>query len=213
MTKLESRTNKVARKKGIIFMLIITTVVFGVVGVFYWQTTKNQIYTDKAEISAPIVALSSAREGELKKIFVKVGDVIQADTVVAQIGDETIKTTTPGLVLQISNNIGENFSANESVVTIINPAELRVIAQVEENKGLKDIAIGQQVMFKVDAFGNQKFFGTVDEVAATSREAGIVFNISDKREVKSFDIKIKFDQKQYVQLKNGMSAKVWIYTK
>ncbi len=213
MTKLASNSNKIAKKTGIILMIFITVLMLGAVGVFYWQTTKDQIYADKAEISAPIVALSSSREGELKKIFVKVGDVVSGDTVVAQVGDETIKTTTPGLVVQVNNNIGENFSANKSVIAIINPAELRVVAQIEENKGLKDILIGQQVMFKVDAFGSQKFFGTVDEIAASSRQSGVVFNISDKREIKIFDVKIKFDQKQYVELKNGMSAKAWIYTK
>jgi len=43
-----------------------------------------------------------------------------------------------------------------------------------------------------------------------SREGDVVFNISDKREVKQFDVKVRFDISKYPELKNGMSAKMWI---
>jgi len=67
--------------------------------------------------------------------------------------------------------------------------------------------------FTVDAFGSKKFFGIVDEISPISDQSGIVFNISDKREVKQFDIKVRFDIKAYPQLKEGMSAKIIIYKK
>jgi hypothetical protein len=93
---------------------------------------------------------------------------------------------------------------------MIDPRELRVIGQLEEDKGLKDVHVGQQATFTVDAFGSRTFYGIVDSVSPTSRESGIVFNISDKRETKSFDIKIRFDINAYPELKNGMSAKMTI---
>lgn len=209
----DSKNNKIKKKSGILVIVGVAIIVAGLVGLFYWQATKNQVYIEKAEISAPEVALSSSRGGELKVIFVKNGDVVPADTAVAQVGDEVIKTATQGLIIQTKNNIGENFSPNEPIVTIINPQDLRVVAQVEEDKGLSDIAVGQQAVFTIDAFGSKQFNGVVDEVSPTSHEAGVVFNISDKREVKNFDVKIRFDEKQYPELKNGMSAKAWIYTK
>jgi len=211
MENLEIESKKIKNKRGILVVVAVAIIVAGFVGLFYWQTTKNQIYIEKAEVSAPEVALSSSRGGELKAIFVKNGDVVLADTAVAQVGDEVIKTATQGMVIQTKNNIGENFSPNEQIVTIINPQDLRVVAQVEEDKGLSDIAVGQQVVFAVDAFGSKQFYGVVDEVSPTSHEAGVVFNISDKREVKNFDVKIRFNEKQYPELKNGMSAKTWIF--
>jgi hypothetical protein len=68
-------------------------------------------------------------------------------------------------------------------------------------------------MFKVDAFGDKKYYGVVDEISSTSHESDVVFSISDKREKKKFDIKVRFNLAEYPELKNGMSAKLWVYKK
>ncbi len=213
MEKAELKNGFIEKKRGLFILSTITILIAGIVSVFYWQTVKDQVYVEKSGISAPLIALSSEHGGELKSIFVKVGDVVPAGFAVAQVGNEIVRTAVPGLVVQAESVLGKNFSPNEPVATIINPQDLRVVAQVEENKGLNRIAIGQQAVFTVDAFGSRKFFGVVDEIAETSRDSGVVFNISDKREVKIFDVKIRFDEKKYPELKNGMSAKVWIHTK
>ena len=103
------------------------------------------------------------------------------------------------------------FNASQAVVTMIDPSELRVVGQVEEDKGLKDISVGQQAVFTVDAFGSKKYIGTVEQISPTSNQSGIVFNISDKQAKQSYDVKIIFDASQHPELKNGMSAKIWIY--
>jgi len=97
------------------------------------------------------------------------------------------------------------------IVTILNPNDLRVVAHIEENNGLSDIRVGQKVKFTVDAFDPKEYLGTVDQIAYTSDESSIAFNISDKREVKEFIVKIKYDISSYPELLNGMSARVWIY--
>ncbi len=213
MEKAELKNGSIEKKKGLLILVAVTVLIAGIVGIFYWQTVKDQVYVEKSGIVAPLITLSSEQGGELKNIFVKVGDTVPAGFAVAQVGNEIIRTITPGFVVQAESVLGKNFSPIEPVVTIINPQDLRVVAQVEENKGLNRIVIGQQAVFTVDAFGSRKFFGVVDEIAETSRDSGVVFNISDKREVKVFDVKIRFDEKQYPELKNGMSAKVWIHTK
>jgi len=96
-------------------------------------------------------------------------------------------------------------------VSIIDPTQLRVIGTIEENKGLDKISIGQIVGFTVDAFGSKKYTGIVDEISPTSHNSGVVFTISDKRETKLFDIKVRFNPDKYPELKNGMSAKITIY--
>ena len=88
---------------------------------------------------------------------------------------------------------------------------MRVVARIDEDKGLVDIHEGQHVDFTVDAFGSKTFSGVVDEISPTSRQNDIVFTISDKRPTNQFDVKIRFDNNEYFELKNGMSAKVWIY--
>ena len=97
------------------------------------------------------------------------------------------------------------------IITIVNPDDLRVVAHIEETNGLSEVQPGQRVKFTVDAFDPKEYSGTVDEIARTSDESSIAFNISDKREVKQFIVKIKYDVATYPELLNGMSARVWIY--
>jgi multidrug resistance efflux pump len=94
---------------------------------------------------------------------------------------------------------------------MIKPDDLRVVAQIEEDKGLSEVTVGQRAFFTVDAFGSKKFDGIVDEVSPTSRQSDVVFNISSQRQEQEFNIKIRFDVNKYPELKNGMSAKSWIY--
>ena len=51
----------------------------------------------------------------------------------------------------------------------------------------------------------------MDEVSPVSHDSGVVFDVSDKREIKQFDVKVRFDTSVYSELKSGMSSKLWIY--
>jgi multidrug resistance efflux pump len=130
---------------------------------------------------------------------------------VALVDNELIKTKVGGTVVAVNNNVGKIFNKGEAIVSMINPQELRVVGSIEEDKGLKDIRVGQRAVFTVDAFGSKQYYGTVDEISPTSRSSDVVFNISDARALNEFDIKVRFNVDQYPELKNGMSAKLWIY--
>jgi HlyD family secretion protein len=193
---------------GAVFLLIAASI-----GIISWINIQSRVYIDKAEISAAQIDLSPTSAGVLEEVFVQAGDYVLENGNVARVGNEVIKAKSGGLVIALKNDIGKNFSPGEVVASIIDPADLRVVGHLEENKGLKNIQIGQSAIFKVDAFGNKKYYGVVDEISDTSRQSGIVFNISDKREVRQFDVKVRFDVNAYPELKNGMSAKIWIYKK
>ena len=78
---------------------------------------------------------------------------------------------------------------------------------------MSDISAGNRVVFTVDAFGSTKYDGIVESVSPTSNQTGVTFSISDKRAVQKFDVKVRFDASKYPELKNGMSAKMKIYTR
>jgi hypothetical protein len=48
-------------------------------------------------------------------------------------------------------------------------------------------------------------------VSPTSEQSGVVFDISSERPTNQFDIYVRFDPTAYPQLKNGMSARIWVY--
>ncbi len=188
-------------------------VIFLLLGIFiFWRATVGQIKIENSLIDAPIIALSPATPNTLEEIYVKAGDVVQANTPVAKVGSETLTSKVAGIIVSVNHQEGQIFTPGQAVVSMINIAEERVVGKIDEDKGLSKVKIGQKATFTVDAFGNKKYVGVVDEVSPISDTSGIVFNISDKRAVKQFDIKVLFDTKKYPELKEGMSAKITIFT-
>jgi multidrug resistance efflux pump len=189
-------------------MLVLTA---AVAGTTYLLVTNRYVYIEKAQITAPTVELAPGAAGTLKSLNVTAGEIVPPNTVVAQVGVQLIKTTAGGLVLATHGDIGKSVPAGQSVVEMIDPKALRVVGSVQENKGLADIKVGQTAVFTVDAFGGKQYTGVVDEIAPQAASNDVVFSISDKRQEQNFDVKVRFDTQQYPELKQGMSAKLWIY--
>jgi len=208
----EKSIKKKLNRRALMEIIILGSIVVGAAaGAYWWLVLSREIYTDKAGISAPLIQLSPDTPGILKQLMVNDGDKIDANSPVARIGDSYLMTRTSGVIVSTANTIGALVSPGEPVVTMVNPDDLRIIASIDEDKGFSDIRLGNRAEFTVDAFGSRRFEGVVDEISQTSHQSSVVFSISDKREVKQFDIKIKYDTAKYPELLNGMSARVWIY--
>lgn len=212
ISQSKSTASDARQKRSAALLLVIGFfVVVGVVTVLYLMLAKNQIYIEQSSIEAPIITISSSSGGELRQLFMKAGDHIDARTPIAQVGNDIVTAPQSGTILSTVNAIGQSFSPKEVVATMIHPDDLRLVAQVEEDKGLNDIRVGQSVFFTVDAFGSKQYAGIVDEVSQTARSGDIVFNISNTRQEQQFNVKIRFNQTAYPEIMNGMSAKTWIY--
>jgi hypothetical protein len=207
----EKNNGQLSGKRSLLYLAVAGFLVAIVVVIIYIVLSQNQIYIEKSLIEATPINLSAQNGGVLERTLVKVGDNIGGNTPVALIGTEIVKSKEAGIVTQVNENIGKNFAPSEAVVTMIRPEDFREVASIEEDKGLSEVQVGQRAVFTVDAFGAKKFQGIVDEISPTSRQSDVVFNISTQRQVNEFDIKIRFDQKNYPELKNGMSAKSWIF--
>jgi multidrug resistance efflux pump len=187
--------------------------IFTIVGLFlFWIDTRHTVFIENSEIDAPILNLSSAVPGILNTIYVHVGDNVQAGDKIALVGSQTITTSQDGVITSAPNLVGQYFNPGQTVATLVNPKELKVIGTIEENKGLKNISNGDAISFTVDAFPGKTYKGYVNEVSLTSKDSGVVFSISDARPIKKFEIKATFDDKLYPELRNGMSAKITVYT-
>lgn len=193
----------------IIAFAIIATLVLGTI--IYFDIQSSQIYIDKAEIQAPVISLKAEHTGVLEKLYVKEGDHVEINALVAQVGDDVIRTRTAGIITFANKVPGQLLSTQDTIVQMVDPQEFRVVGHLDEDKGLRDVKPGQRVKFTVDAFGSTAYEGVVELVSPSSRESALVFSISDKREEKQFDIKTTFDPRRYPELKNGMSARMWIY--
>ena len=191
--------------------MLAVVIIAATAGLIYWKVSSSRVYVENSTITAPLIDLSPDTAGTLQAVYVNEGDTIAANTPVAEVGTSLIFSKVGGVVVTVRNDIGKLVNAGDPVITMIDPTQLRVVGQVQENKGLSQIAVGDPVQFTVDAFGSQTFDGVVDEISPTSEASDIVFSISDQREEQNFDVKVRFDTSEYSQLKNGMSAKMWIY--
>jgi multidrug resistance efflux pump len=177
----------------------------------YLMLSSRQIVITASSVSAPIVDLAPASAGRLNALYVQEGDQVAPGASVALVGTEVVKAKQAGLVVRVDDTVGAQVAPGAPVAHMIDPSALRVVGKIDENKGLARIKVGDPVVFTVDAFGGEKFQGVVDEVAPTSNESGIVFNISSSREIQQFLVKARFDVAAHPELKNGMSARMYVY--
>ncbi|MDE2188780.1 MAG: efflux RND transporter periplasmic adaptor subunit, partial [Patescibacteria group bacterium] len=145
---------------AVIFIMTITAALIA-----YFMVVNARVYIENSVIQAPEIDLSPTAPGILENVYVKAGDSVTANQVVARVGDELIKTKTPGIITKADAVLGAQVSANETVVAMIDPTQLRVMGKIDENKGLNLIRVGQHAIFTVDAFGSKEFQGIVDEVS------------------------------------------------
>lgn len=209
--------NTTSEKKGLLTKewaqstLGIILVVLAVVGFLFWKSIANTISIEKSQISAPVISLSPQSGGTLDQVYVHEGDDVLPNTPLARVGTETISSGIHGIVVSVDRELGKNIAPGQAVVSLINPAELRVVGQIDENKGLADVRVGQPASFTVDAFGSTKYSGIVEKISPTSSQSGVAFSISDKREIKQFDVSVRYNVVDHPEFKNGMSARITIY--
>ena len=177
----------------------------------YFIFSNKEVAIDAATISAPLINLSPTTAGRLNAVYAQEGDTLSANAPVALVGTEVVKTKSAGLIVQMTDTLGMQVAPGQTVAEMIDPSQLRVVGKIDENKGLAQIRVGNPVSFTVDAFGGRSFSGVVDEIAPTSNQSDVVFSISDQRQIQQFSIKARFDTSAYPQLKNGMSARMWVY--
>ncbi|MBU6321559.1 MAG: efflux RND transporter periplasmic adaptor subunit [Patescibacteria group bacterium] len=179
----------------------------------YLIHSSREVSITNSSIAAPLITLAPTTGGRLDDLYVEPGDMVAADAPVALVGTEVVKAKAAGLVVSTTDTIGAEIAPGSPVVTMIDPSALRVVGAIDENKGLAAITVGDPVTFTVDAFGGKRFSGVVDEIAPTANASGVVFNISDTRQTQEFDVKARFDVNAYPELKNGMSARMYVYTR
>jgi multidrug resistance efflux pump len=194
----------------ILGVLLVIAIVGGGI---YWYVSSQTVYIDQSVVQAPTINLSPTDSGQLQAVFVNVGDTVTANQPIARVGDEIVESKTSGEIVSVDKNIGELENAGQSVVaTMIDPTQLRVVGHLDENEGLSDVKVGDVVRFTVDAFASKTYYGVVDEVGQTS-QASATTNIFNARPVNEFNVYVRFDPTQYPELKDGMSARVWVYVK
>ncbi|MCC6198832.1 HlyD family efflux transporter periplasmic adaptor subunit [Candidatus Nomurabacteria bacterium] len=191
----------------------IAVAVLLLAGALLYKSFNARISIDRARIEAPVIAIGPETSGVLEEVYVHPGDTVSVGQNLARVGSEVLSAKVAGIVLEASNTPGQVFAPSQVVVKMIEPTELRVVGVIKENEGLSSLAAGNPVRFTVDTFEGESFVGVVERISPTSQDTGVVFSISDKREVKEFEVTVRYDTAAHPEFKNGMSAKMNVYIK
>ena len=194
-------------------IIIIVVAAIAIIGGFvFYEKLRDRVGVENSLIQAPIINISSQTPGTLVDLRVYEGEKVKKGDILAVVGTQSLNAYQDGIIVSTTKSIGGVASAQAPVVQMINLSDMRVAGTIDENKGLNKIKIGQPVSFTVDAMPGQIFWGYVDEISPMAKQTQLQFSISSERPTQQFVIYAKFDAYKYPQIKNGMSAKMTVYT-
>jgi multidrug resistance efflux pump len=193
---------------GGILLLILAGVLY-----IIFQKRTGRVYIDNSLIQTPVIVISPSSAGKVQEIDVKEGQSVQNGDVLAIVGSETLRADTDGLIISASDLTGSTVNAATQLIEMVRPVNFRVVGAIDENKGLNEIKVGQVVSFTVDALPGKIFWGYVDEISPSAVAPAFSFSTSSERATQQFSVYAKFDATAYPAIKNGMSAKMVVYTK
>lgn len=194
-------------------LIIVFVLIFLLVGYIFYLLLANKTSIENSLVNAPIISISPDIPGKIMDSFVVNGDMVKKGDSLALVGTQTLKAYTNGLVISVNNAKGALATQQTPVVQMLDLSTMRVDGTIDENKGLKKIKVGQVASFTVDAFPGKTYWGYVDEISPSAKQTSLAFSISSTRPTQQFEVFIRFDAYSYPEIKNGMSAKITVYTK
>ncbi len=189
----------------------LLTLIIGLYLLYLGSTSRVRI--DKSLVQSPVITISPTTGGKVREIDVKEGQTVQSGDQLAVVGSETLRADTDGLIISASDLTGSTVTAQTQLIQMIRPVNIRVVGTIDEDKGLSDIRVGQVVSFTIDALPGHSYWGYVDEISPSALSPAFSFSTSTERTVQQFNIYAKFNSSAYPAIKNGMSAKMVVYTK
>jgi multidrug resistance efflux pump len=202
------KNTRFLKSAGVVCALIV---LFGIF-VFYLKTN-GRIRIDNSTIEAPVITISPSTSGKVIEIDVKEGQTVQTGDTLEVVGSETLRADMEGLIISASDLTGSTVNPATELIKMIRPVNMRVTGNIDENKGLNNVRVGQVVSFTVDALPGNTYWGYVDEISPAAVAPAFSFSTSSERPTQQFTIYAKFNSTAYPAIKNGMSAKMVVYTK
>jgi multidrug resistance efflux pump len=169
--------------RGILVQVVVFVVLLAAlaIGLNYWYQGQNYVTTSDAQVSAPTAAVGSLVAGTLASWTVSPGDQVTAGQVLgtvqpaaASLGPSSgsaaaappaVNITAPfaGTVLESTAVAGETVAPGTALAYVGNLSAVGITAYVKETK-IRNVAAGQKVDVRVDAFPGTTFSGTVKQV-------------------------------------------------
>ena len=128
-----------------------------------------------------------------------------------QLSKTTIYSPMDGTVTVLNSKLGErlvatNHFAGTEVMRVADLTHMQAVVDVNEND-VVNVKVGDKTNIKIDAYGDRKFKGVVQQIANTGKTTGT----GTQEEVTNFEVKIRVDEHD-VALRPGLSCTADIET-
>jgi HlyD family secretion protein len=128
-----------------------------------------------------------------------------------QLSKTTIYSPLDGIVTVLNSKLGErvvatNQFAGTEVMRVADLNRMQAVVDVNEND-VVHVKLGDSAKVSIDAYGDRKFNGTVEQIANTGKTTGT----GTQEEVTNFEVKIRLDQAG-MRLRPGLSCTADIQT-
>ncbi len=128
-----------------------------------------------------------------------------------QLSKTTIYSPMDGTVTILNSKLGErlvatNQFAGTDVLRVADLSHMQAVVDVNEND-VVNVKLGDKANIKIDAYGDRKFKGVVQQIANTGKTTGT----GTQEEVTNFEVKIRVDNHD-VALRPGLSCTADIET-
>src|SRR6476619_2513468 len=128
-----------------------------------------------------------------------------------QLSKTTIYSPLDGTITILNSKLGErlvatNQFAGTDVMRVADLSHMQAVVDVNEND-VVNVKLGDKANIKIDAYGDRKFKGVVQQIANTGKTTGT----GTQEEVTNFEVKIRVDDHD-VALRPGLSCTADIET-
>ncbi|MEP6976233.1 MAG: efflux RND transporter periplasmic adaptor subunit [Spartobacteria bacterium] len=128
-----------------------------------------------------------------------------------QLSKTTIYSPLDGVVTVLNSKLGErvvatNQFAGTEVMRVADLKRMQAVVDVNEND-VVHVKLGDSAKVLIDAYGDRKFNGTVEQIANTGKTTGA----GSQEEVTNFEVKIRLDDPN-LRLRPGLSCTADIQT-
>jgi len=171
----EPRRRRLPGRRVLVPVAAVVVVIAAALGFNAYRDGLLYVSTENAQLTGQMVQVGALNAGKVEAVFPNIGSSVRKGDVVAQValpsqigtsqsgqprvdflgaGDTRVDVRAPfdGVIIATPAAVGSTVAAGQAIVTMVDPSQLWVNAQIEETH-IGRVRVGQPVQVHVDALG------------------------------------------------------------
>jgi multidrug resistance efflux pump len=151
-------------KKTLIWILIFTLIIGGIVGVYFWRQSTNYLVTGNARVTTHLIPIVPAGTGRLERFTIFEGRYVAEDEIIGRVQNGGhLRSPVDGVVVHINAVQNQVVTPHEAVAVIADINNVHIQANIEETR-LANLRVGQRAYVSIDVLGNRQFAGYISQI-------------------------------------------------